>query len=279
MTPRGALAPGRELAPGYEVIEHLARSNVLDVYDAWSHERGCRVALKALRPDRRDDKRALAALLREGRLLQRLSHPHVVRAYEVLRAPRPAIVLETLAGETIAHLVSRRRRRLAAAELGMLGLHLCSALGYIHGQRLLHLDVKPSNVIAERGRAKLIDMSVARPPGRARAGVGTWCYMAPEQARGGELTSAADVWGAGGLLFEAATGECAFDDDAEYPQLERRARPVQTLRRLPLGLAGAIDGCLEPDPRARPALRDLAAACERAARLPAAERRLGGPNP
>jgi len=283
MTPRGALAPGRELAPGYEVIEHLARSNVLDVYDAWSQERGCRVAVKTLRPDRRDDNRAVGALLREGRLLRRLSHPHLVRAYEVMRAPSPAVVLETLAGETIAHLVSRRQRHLAAAELGMLGLHLCSALGYVHGQRLLHLDVKPSNVIAERGRAKLIDMSVARAPGRARAGVGTWCYMAPEQVHGGELTPAADVWGAGGLLYEAATGECAFDSEddsgAEYPQLERRARPVQTLRRLPIGLAGAIDGCLEPDPRARPGLRELAAACERAARLPAAERRLGGSSP
>jgi eukaryotic-like serine/threonine-protein kinase len=276
VTPRGVLRPGRELAPGYEVIDHLARSNVLDVYDAWSHERGCRVAIKTLRPDLNGDGRALVALRREGRLLRRLSHPHLVRAYELLDEPRPAVVLETLAGETIAHLVGRRRRRLAAAELGMLGLHLCSALGYLHAQRLLHLDVKPSNVIAERGRAKLIDMSVARRPGRARAGVGTWCYMAPEQARGGELTVAADVWGAGGLLYEAATGECAFDDDdAEYPQLERRAAPVQTRRRLPLALAGAIDGCLEPDPRARPSLRELAAACERAARLPAAERRLG----
>jgi eukaryotic-like serine/threonine-protein kinase len=281
MTPRRALRPGRELAPGYEVIEHLARSNVLDVYDAWSHERGCRVAIKALRPDRNGDGSALTALLREGRRLRRLSHPHLVRAYEVLREPRPAVVLETLAGETIAHLIQRRRRRLAAADLAILGLHLCSALGYLHSQRLLHLDVKPSNVIAERGRAKVIDMSVARRPGRARAGVGTWCYMAPEQARGGELTGAADVWGVGGLLYEAAAGECAFDDDhdAEYPQLERRAAPVLTRRRLPLALAGAIDGCLEPDPAARPSLRELAAACERAAQLPAAERRLGRARP
>jgi eukaryotic-like serine/threonine-protein kinase len=280
MTPRRALRPGRELAPGYEVIEHLARSNVLDVYDAWSHERGCRVAIKALRPDRNGDGTALTALLREGRHLRRLSHPHLVRAYEVLREPRPAVVLETLAGETIAHLIQRRRRRLAAADLAILGLHLCSALGYLHSQRLLHLDVKPSNVIAERGRAKVIDMSVARRPGRARAGVGTWCYMAPEQARGGELTAAADVWGVGGLLYEAAAGECAFDDDdAEYPQLERRAAPVLTRRRLPLALAGAIDGCLEPDPAARPSLRELAAACERAAQLPAAERRLGRARP
>jgi serine/threonine protein kinase len=279
LTPRGALRPGRELAPGYEVIEHLARSNVLDVYDAWSYERDARVAVKTLRPDRQRDRRAVAALLREGRILKRLTHPHVVRAYEVLREPRPAVVLETLTGETLAHMVNRRRRRLSAAELGLLGVHVCSALGYLHGQRLLHLDLKPSNIVADQGRAKLIDMSVARAPGRAPAHVGTWCYMAPEQARGGRLTEAADVWGAGGVLFEAATGDCTFDDGSdehEYPQLVRAAAPVRSLRRgLLAGLAEAIDACLEPDPAARPTLTQLAAACEDAAGLPAAERRVG----
>jgi serine/threonine protein kinase len=277
---RTELRPGRELAPGYEVIEHLARSNVLDVYDAWSRERGCRVAIKTLRPDRAGDRRALTALLREGRILGLLTHPHIVRGYEVLREPGPAVVLETLSGETLAHLVRRRQRRLSGAELGLLGVHLCSALGYMHRRGLLHLDLKPSNVVAERGRAKLLDLSVARPPGRSRPGVGTWCYMAPEQARGGSLSPAADVWGAGGVLFEAATGECAFDDgtdDAdEYPQLAKRAVSVRAKRpRLPIVLAGAIDACLAPDPAARPSLGALAAACEEAAQLPAAERRLG----
>lgn len=278
MTPRGALRPGRHFADGYEVIEHLARSNVLDVYDAWSRQRGCRVILKTLRPDRRRDGTAARALLREGRLLSRLTHPHVVRGYEVLRSPAPAIVLETLRGETVSHLVERRRRRLPARELGFLGLHLCSAVGYLHGRGILHLDVKPSNVIAEGGRAKLIDLSVARRPGRCRPGVGTWCYMAPEQARGGEVGPPADVWGIGGVLFEAATGACAFDGDEEYPQLVRGAVPVARARRgLPGRLAAAIDACLSADPAARPTLPRLAAALEATAGLPGAERRLGTP--
>ena len=188
-------AAGRELAPGYEVIGHLARSNVLDVYDAWSHERACRCVVKLLRPDRRGDERAARALQREGRLLARLSHPHLVRGYETLREPLPAVVMETLRGETVAHLVDRRTRRLSAAELGHLGVHLCSAIAYLHGRGMLHLDLKPSNVIAEAGRAKIIDLSLARPPGRVRPGTGTWCYMPPEQARGGEVRPASDAWG------------------------------------------------------------------------------------
>jgi serine/threonine protein kinase len=263
------------------VIEHLARSNVLDVYDAWSHERGCRVAIKTLRPDRRRDERSRRALLREGRLLARLTHPHVVRLYETLRESRPALVLETLGGETVAHLVETRDRRLSAAELSVLGVHLCSALGYLHDRGILHLDVKPSNVVADGGRAKLIDLSVARRPGRCPPELGTWCYMAPEQVRGGDVGPPADVWGVGGLLFEAATGDCAFDTDDDgdhdYPQVVRRSAPVRRWRRgLAPVLADAIDASLDPAADARPTLAELAAACEQAAGLPAAERRLGG---
>jgi serine/threonine protein kinase len=281
VTPRGALKPGRRLAGDYEVIAHLARSNVLDVYDAWWAEGACRVVIKTLRPDKRKDGRSARALLGEGRLLGSLTHPHIVRAYATLRAPWPAVVLETLRGETLAHLVERRERRLSAAELGFLGLHLCSAVGYLHGRGIVHLDIKPSNVIAEAGRAKLIDLSVARRAGRCRPEVGTWCYMAPEQVRGGEIGLEADVFGIGGVLFEAATGDCAFDDEADagvdYPQLARDAPPVAARRRgLPLPLRAAIDAALAREAAARPTLPELAAACEDAAGLPADERLASG---
>jgi len=270
-------ARGRELAPGYEVIEHLARSNVLDVYDAWSCARSCRCVVKLLRPDRRGDARATRALLGEGRLLERLSHPHLVRGYDTLRAPLPAVVMETLRGETVAHLVDRRARRLSAAELGHLGVHLCSAVSYLHGEGILHLDLKPSNVIAESGRAKIIDLSLARPPGRMKPGIGTWCYMAPEQARGGAVGPAADVWGVAGVLYEAATGLAPFDQDddadSEFPSLDRAAHRVGCDRRLPAGLAAAIDAGLFAEEAARPSVAELGAACELAAGLPPGERR------
>ena len=270
-------AAGRELAPGYEVIEHLARSNVLDVYDVWSHARSCRCVAKLLRPDRRDDARAKRGLLREGHLLARLCHLHLVRGYETLEAPLPAIVMERLRGETVGHLVERRCKRLSSVELGHLGVHLCSAVAYLHREGILYLDLKPSNVIAESGRAKIIDLSLARPPGEMKPGIGTWCYMAPEQARGGEVGAAADVWGIGGVLYEAATGLAPFDqdDDAdfEFPSLERAAHRVGRDRRLPPGLAAAIDASLAADPGDRPTAVELGVACELAAGLPPHERR------
>jgi serine/threonine protein kinase len=71
-------------------------------------------------------------------------------------------------------------RPLSAVELANLGAHLAGALRHLHAEGVLHLDLKPSNVIAENGRAKVIDLSHARAPGRVPAGNGTWCYMAPE---------------------------------------------------------------------------------------------------
>jgi serine/threonine protein kinase len=269
-------------APGYETLEHLRRGHDLDVYDVWSEERACRCVIKAVRADRLDRDGPRERLLAEGRLLQRLTHPHIVRAYEVIEEPVPMVVMETLAGETLGHMIEEREVELSAAELAQLGLHLCSAIRYLHRNGVLHLDLKPSNVIAECGRAKLIDLSVARPPGPAHPGIGTHWYMSPEQARGGELGAAADVWGIGAVLFEAATGEPAFDDpdasdeddddwdesasesldEGDYPQLTAPARRIDELRPLPTELVDLVAACLEPEPQRRPRVDELMRALE-----------------
>jgi eukaryotic-like serine/threonine-protein kinase len=263
LTRRAPQRPGAALAPGYEAIEHIHRSNVFDVYDAWSTERECRCIVKALRPDRLAETAKRRGLLAEGRLLERLSHPGIVRAYETLTRPEPVVVTETLTGETVAHLVERRARPLSGRELAFLGLQLTSAVGYLHRHGYVHLDLKPSNVVAENGRAKLIDLSIARRPGRAQPGVGTWCYMAPEQARGGTVGEPADVWGIGVVLWEAACGYTPFGDESrEYPQLDGRAPSLRSRRRLPRALTDAVDACLEPRAGDRPTLAELRTAIE-----------------
>jgi eukaryotic-like serine/threonine-protein kinase len=253
---------GREIAPGTTILEHLHRSAGLDVYDAWNEPRGCRVIVKTPRPDRLRRPVARARLLREGRLLMRLTHPHIVRAYEVHDGARPAIVMETLSGATLERVIADARRPLGTGELANLGAHVAGALRHLHANGVLHLDLKPANVIAEHGRARLIDLSHARPPGRMRAGNGTWCYMAPEQARGGEIGAPADVWGLGILLYAAAArtnplADLADELDVDEPQLHAGVAPLRRVRpRLPAALTELIDACLEPLPDDRPALDD-----------------------
>ncbi|MFJ8509705.1 serine/threonine-protein kinase [Streptomyces avermitilis] len=290
------LAPGTRPVPGYQVLAHLTRTGWLDVYDVWSEERDCRCVIKAVRPDRPDQEQLRDQLLREGRWLGAFTHPHLVRAYETFEAPVPLVVLETLTGETLSHLVHRLRRRPSAADVALLGVQLCSAIHYLHGQGLLHLDLKPPNVVVDCGHAKVLDLSIARPPGPAPAGVGTFCYLAPEQARGGPLSAAADVWGIGITLYEVAAGDVPFcrgdsrevsprgekgDEPCDgsvtggrthwYPQLEGTAPPIGSRRRLPGRLAAAIDGCLQTDPSSRPPVAELAAALD--ATLPGPGRR------
>lgn len=254
------VAPGEPLARRYRVIRHLARGKALDVYDVWSEERHALCVAKVARPDRADDAGTRRRLRREGRLLLRVTHPHLVRAYELVERPRPVLILESLTGATLGYVIDNRARRLPPADLVYLGLQLCSAVRYLHSLDVLHLDLKPSNIISESGLVKLIDLSVARPPGRARPGVGTRQYMSPEQARGGVLGPAADVWGLGAVLYATATGRRPFyglDDETKYPQIEARAPSVRSFRRLPLSLARIIDSCLEPEPEARPTPEQL----------------------
>lgn len=252
------LREGEIVAPGYEVIEHLKRTRLIDVYDVWSEERDARCVAKTLRPDRVGEQAARRALVREGRLLAEFTHPHIVRGYETVRRPHPVVILETLSGATLAHMIEARR--LPPADLVHLGLQLCSAMHYLHGKGLLHLDLKPSNVVSDRGQGKVLDLSIARAPGRGRPGVGTRQYMAPEQLRGGRLGEWTDVWGIGAVLFEAATQVRPFGDGAVGS--ERRAGPVGERRKLPRALATAIDESLAPEPRARPSVRSLSEALD-----------------
>ncbi|MFY9807334.1 MAG: serine/threonine-protein kinase [Pseudonocardiaceae bacterium] len=272
-----AYLPGHLLAPGYQVIEHVRRGEDLDSYEAWSSQRYCRCFIKTLRPDCTSDPSARRHLQREARLLLSLTHPHLVRAYEYLKADAehpPLLVLENLTGATLGYLLDGGRQRLGAQDLGHLGRHLCSALRYLHSHGYLHLDVKPSNIIACDGIARLIDLSLARPPGRCSAGLGTPGYMSPEQVTGGELGPPADVWGIGLVLYQAATGWQPFDIPGSsasgsvntstlslcHIQLTRPAPRIRARRRLPVGVAEVIDACLHRDPDQRPTLEGLDAA-------------------
>jgi serine/threonine protein kinase len=230
----------RELLPGYVGLRRLAHGRRLDTWDAFDEARGTRCVVKVLRADRLDDAEVAAAVLREGRILQEVAHPHLVRCFDVISQPRPAVVLETLRGSTLSALLDDAP--LGVADVAVLGDQLAAALDFLHGHGWLHLDVKPENVVNEHGKAVLIDLSLAGRPGSGQPGAGTPEYLSPEQETGTGLSTATDVWGLGLTLRECLAGD-----------LPPRELPSSVPRRL----AAVLEACREPEGARRPTLPDL----------------------
>jgi serine/threonine protein kinase len=240
-----------------------------ETYLAWDERRLGLVVAKLLRPHLVEDARALRGLGEEVRLLEVLRHPVVVRSFgAVLGGPRPHVVLEHLEGPRLSTL-TRRYGPVAREQVLPLGLQLCSAAHYLSGEGIVHLDIKPSNVIMG-APARLIDLSVARPVSElvaSRSRVGTDAYMAPEQCdpeRRGPVTAAADVWGIGATLYHALAARPPFAvperGSERYPQLRESPEPLP--ERVPADLRALVERCLEPDPAARPSPAGLAAELE-----------------
>ncbi|HYI19167.1 MAG TPA: protein kinase [Solirubrobacteraceae bacterium] len=255
-----ALCEGDTIAPGRHVLRHLGGGRRHEVYLAWDDRLRATVVAKLLRPDLVADRRALAALTAEAALLDRLAHPGLLRGFGArLDGPCPHLVLEHIEGPRLSTVV--RRDVIALEQLLPLALCVAGVLHYLRAEEVVHLDVKPSNVILG-GPPRLIDLSVARPLDAPvpREPVGTDAYMAPEQcdpARFGAIGSPADVWGLGATLHEAIAGVRPFAADGRrFPQL--RAAPGSLPRRTPPALAALVAACLDPDPAARPLPDELA---------------------
>ena len=257
----GAVEPGAELLPGFEVVELMRRGGRLDTYDVHSRERDCRCVVKVVRPDREHEVGCREALIREGGLLRDLAHPHLVRVYEVVTEPRPAVVMETLTGATLGALIDDSP--ISPVDAALLGRQVASALSYLHGRGWLHLDVKPSNVVVQAGRAVLIDLSLVTRPGVGRPHAGTDGYLAPEQVTGRDLSTASDVFGLGVTLGEALTGELPYGEEDRWARGSSPRRTRWAFRRrlvaTPAPLAELVLACIDPDPAHRATLADVRA--------------------
>ena len=191
------------------------------------------------------DPAALRELADEAAALARLAHPVLVRGFDVVTGGRfPHLLIEHLEGPTLRELIDRDGA-LPPEQLLPLGLHVASALHYLAAEGMVHLDVKPDNVVMG-APPRLIDLSVARTLAAARAlraPVGTDGYMAPEQCDPlrGPVGPPADVFGLGATLYHAVSGARPFARDGEqrFPQLERDAAAAAAARAAAAGGAAA----------------------------------------
>ena len=181
--PTWGLTEGDAIAPGRTVLRHLGGGRRYEVFLVWDEHRLAVLVAKLLRPDHASDATALRELADEAAALARLSHPVLVRGFDVVPGGRfPHLLIEHLEGPTLRELIDRDGA-LPLEQLLPLGLHVASALHYLAAEGMVHLDVKPDNVVMG-APPRLIDLSVAHTlegARRLRRPVGTDGYMAPEQ--------------------------------------------------------------------------------------------------
>jgi serine/threonine protein kinase len=250
------------VAGRYDLVRPLGHGAMATVDLTHDTELDRPVALKRLAENLARDDDLRRRFLREARLAARLAHPNVVRVFDVGEDDgRPFIAMEYVDGETLAELLARRGR-LPASEVARLGVQACAALAAAHAAGLVHRDVKPQNLILGRdGALRLSDFGIAV----AHEGtqftlvgtvLGTAGYLAPEQARGEQVTAAADLYALGAVLYELLAGEptrrsgslaeLGADEGFRPPDVAKRVRGI------PAELAVAVNACLSRRPEDRP---------------------------
>ena len=252
----------------YRILYPLGAGGMGEVYAAIDETLQRRVALKAIRVDKRLDEDAQARFLREARILSQLDHPNICRAFDYLRAgDQDWLVLELIDGANLKEAIDHgidHAHKLRIAE------QIASVLVATHEAGIVHRDLKPGNVMVTRtGDVKVLDFGLARPDAvrgasaadsalaaldvltaadievtrtmaagsgsggssyetQAKGVTGTIAYMSPEQARGEAATTASDMFSYGLLLQELFTGARAYPAGLEPAELVERVRAART---------------------------------------------------
>ena len=274
------------VAGRYSIDRELGRGGMGVVYLARDVQLDRPVAIKLLPPERALDAALRERFVREARLAAKLSHPNIIPIFAVDETDGFVFyVMAYVDGETLGERV-RARGPMAASEATRVLREVAWALGHAHGQGVVHRDVKPDNIMLERGtgRALVTDFGIAAALG-ADAGpevAGTPEYMSPEQALGGELDARSDLYGLGATAYFLCAGRPPFSGSRAVDVLAKQvATAVPALSTVgaavPRKLAHLIEKCLAKEPAQRPAsaqhlAEQLTLAVEQRREVPAALR-------
>jgi serine/threonine-protein kinase len=252
---------GRTLG-SYRVGELIGGGGFADVYRAQDLRSSKPVALKVLHAHMARDPALVRRFLREAKLAQQLTEPHIVR---VLGHGQDAgshfLVMEYVQGQTLDQ-VLRKRGRLPPNEVAALGCQALQALEAAHAAGIVHRDIKPQNLILTTGGLlKVMDFGIAKQPTAAtmtRTGMylGTVQYMSPEQAKGRPVDARSDLYALGVTLFELLGGRPPFDAPTPWETLSlQMTTPPPALSQfrgdVPAELEQAVRRALEKEPARR----------------------------
>ena len=218
---------GDEFA-GYRLRAVLGRGGMSTVYQAENPRLGNVIALKVLAPELATDDVFRTRFLEESRIAAAMNHPHVIPIHDMGSTDGLLyIAMRCVSGTDLRQMISKRGRLLPDTAIFLLS-QAARALDAAHRRGLVHRDVKPGNLLAERGNDDsdpdhlyLADFGITKPaigrtgPTATGAFLGTIDYVAPEQIRGLSVLGMADQYSLGCVLYECLTGRVPFEKDLD----------------------------------------------------------------
>ena len=275
--PSGEWPTGFRLAGRYEILGELGKGGMGRVYKARDHELDDVVAIKTvLRAPGESSAQHEERLLREIQICRKITHPNVVRVYDLGRFPGGIfLTMEFLSGQRLDALI-RRDQTVPLDRVRFILTEIASGLREAHALHVVHRDLKPSNVILAERHLKILDFGIARMAGNAKLtqtgmAVGSPLYMSPEQLQGLPLDGRSDLYALGVLAFALLAGREPFTGDS-FPviAIHHLQSPVPDVRRhrpdVPVEWVKLLDKLLAKRPEERPA--NAEAALEAIAALP-----------
>jgi serine/threonine protein kinase/WD40 repeat protein/HEAT repeat protein len=248
---------------GYDVLAVIGRGGMGVVLKGYERELKRCVAIKVLAPHLAQSSLAKKRFTREAQAAAAVVHPNVLAIHSVQSGRRlPFLVMPLVAGESLAQRLTAQGR-LELKETLRIGMQAAAGLAAAHEQGIVHRDVKPANILLEKGveRAVLTDFGLARAAddvSMTRCGViaGTPQYMSPEQAQGETVDGRSDLFSLGCVLYEMSTGVSPFRADSTMATLRRliddRPPAMASLNaELPPWFIAIVDRLLQKDPAQR----------------------------
>src|SRR5262245_50906249 len=252
----------------YRILEQIGAGGMGVVYRAHDEQLDRDVAVKILPPGTLTSQAARKRFRREALALAKVNHPNIGTVYEFSSQDEmDFLVMELIRGVTLDSKLLGGA--LSEREIVRLGMQMAEGLAAAHEQQTVYRDLMPGNLrITPDGRLKILDFGLAqlREPenelaltatlSQAQEFSGTLPYMAPEQLRRGPLDARTDIWAAGAVLYEMATGRRPFDQKLPTALVDdiihKQPLPPKHLRRdLSSRLQLVIRKCLEKEPSNR----------------------------